>query len=661
MLTEQERKALLTAVDTSVETANRMKSIIENIIQKRPIVEQLVAAEQSIDQYEAAKRVDYLIALIPRIDSFIKNISDTKTIDTAIPDVFKTFIQKELVLFKWSDLSMTSPYATRLISDFLNKQQLGKLNIDPQDADALNWLCTVFEDFPDHVLLLERKMSTYKIFDKIKWIDNNIVMIGANGSGKSTFARQLRGKISSNISILSAQHMLVYTPQNSIPSSTKEIQSIRNFQKNPKMSSADDFSRLISDEMNQLVKALIAEHTDKALAHYAGGTREKSFLESTIEIWKELIEHRSLEIGRGNISAKIQGTATYPFNSLSDGEKAVFYYVAHILLVAPNSYIIVDEPENHLHMAICSKLWDKLEEIRPDCKFIYLTHNLDFAASRNNTTLVWNKSFVPPDIWDFEIIESDGSLPDSLLMEVLGSRKQVCFCEGRDKSSLDYKLYSILFPQYTVIPVGGHLDVISYTNAYNKSAIRSSCAIGIIDGDCHKPEQISKWQEQGIYTIPLNEIENFLCDPTVLETAASTFMSGEDAVQKYYDLFWSELSRDIVQQVVWYVNNTINNKFKENFLHEKQSIDSLKAELLNITSAEEIDTLYQDRLTQLETLIERKDYEKALKIVNFKGKLTKHIAKNTIVDNYQDRVLGLIKSINTLQELLKQKYFSMIS
>ena len=188
------------------------------------------------------------------------------------------------------------------------------------------------------------------------------------------------------------------------------------------------------------------------------------------------------------------------------------------MLVEPNSYIIVDEPENHLHMAICSKLWDKLEQIRSDCKFIYLTHNLDFAASRTNTTLIWNKKFTPPDIWDFQIIESDETLPDTLLMEVLGSRKKICFCEGKDRSCLDYKLYSILFPEYTVIPVGGHLDVISYTNACNKSKFPSNKAIGIIDGDCHKPEQISKWKEQNIYTIPINEIENILCDSVIIET-----------------------------------------------------------------------------------------------------------------------------------------------
>lgn len=137
-------------------------------------------------------------------------------------------------------------------------------------------------------------------------------------------------------------------------------------------------------------------------------------------------------------------------------------------------------------------------------------------------------------------------------------------------------------------------------------------------------------------------------------------MSGEEASQRYYDMFWQELERDKVQQTVWYVNNIINNKFKENFLHEKQNIGSLKTELLTITSAEEIDALYEERLQAIETFIQHKNYEGVLTIVNFKGKLTKYIAKNTIVDNYPDRILGLIKSNCTLKDSIKQKYFATI-
>ena len=657
MLTEQERQVLISSIDIAIDTVNRMKSVIAKIAEKRYAVEQIIITRKSIEVDTASEQIADLINLTARIDQFIEKVVSIKGIDENIPDVFKTFVQKEFVLFAWKDMHLTNAYAINGINAFLDKQKTDEMTISDQDSSVAGWLCDLPQRYTGHVTSLERKIATYEIFDKIKWISNNIVMIGANGSGKSTFSRQLSGKISSNISILSAQHLLVYKQQDNIPSSNGEIDSLRSFQKNSKMSSDLNFASLIGDDMNKLITALIADHADKALGYYAGETRQDSFLETTINIWHELIEHRKLVLGRGSISAQAPGKPPYSFNNLSDGEKAVFYYVGHILLVEPNSYVIVDEPENHLNMAICSKLWDKLEQIRPDCKFIYLTHNLDFAASRTNTTLIWNKSFLPPNVWDFQIIESDETLPDTLLMEVLGSRKRICFCEGKDKSCLDYKLYSVIFPQYTVIPVGGHLDVISYTNAYNKSTVCANNAIGIIDGDCHKAEQIAKWQAQSIFTIPINEIENIFCDPSIIETAITAFMSGEEASRRYYDLFWKEFERDKVQQTVWYVNNIINNKFKENFLHERQDIGSLKAELLTITSAEEIDDLYNERIHAIDSFTQEKNYEGALAIVNFKGKLTKHIAKNTIVDNYPDRVLGLIKSNSRLRNTIKQKYF----
>ena len=656
MLTQQERQDLNTSIDAAIETANRMKDMISSIAENRQAVEQILITQNSIDAASASNRVTALINLTGKLDGFIESIPQVNTVEDNIPDIYKAFIQKEFVLFSW-DLYLTEAHVVRTVKSFLEKQEAG-INITPQDSNTVGWLCSIPDHYPQYASQFEKKIATYQIFDKIKWINNNIVMIGANGSGKSTFSRQLSGKISSNISILSAQHLLVYRKQNTIPANLDVIKDLRAFQRSEKLSSDSDFASLIGNDMDNLITTLIADHTNKALAFYSGSRREPSHFETTVKIWQELIVHRELFLMNNTIFVKAPGQSQYSFNNLSDGEKAVFYYVGHVLLVEPNSYIIVDEPENHLHLAICNKLWDRLEQQRPDCKFIYLTHNLDFAASRTNTTLIWNKRFRPPSTWDFQIIEPDGTLPSTLLMEVLGSRKKVCFCEGTDKAFLDYKLYSTLFPEYTVIPVGGHLDVINYTNAFNKLPFRPNDAVGIIDGDCHRPEQIAKWKEQGIYTLPVNEIENLLCDSAIIDAANRSFMSKSDAAQRYYDSFWHELEQNRAQQATWYVNNALNNRFKENFLREKQNIADLKAELCQITSSAEIDALYAQRLKSIDDIIARKNYDAALAIANFKGKLTKHIAKNAIVDNYSDRVLGLIKSSSELQAAIKQKYFA---
>ena len=634
-----------------------MKDMINSISEKRQAVEQILFTQNSIDAASASSQVTALVNLTDKLDGFIESIPQVKTVEDNIPDIYKAFIQKEFVLFSWG-LYLTEAHVVRTVKAFLEKQETG-INITPQDSSTVSWLCSIPDHYLQYATQFENKIATYRVFDKIKWINNNIVMIGANGSGKSTFSRQLSGKISSNISILSAQHLLVHRTQDSIPANLDVVKNIREFQKKGKSSSDSDFASLISSDMDNLITTLLMDHLDKARDYYDNDSEKKpSYFKDTAKIWQELIPQHELIPTNSTIFVRVPGQPLYAFNNLSDGEKAVFYYVGHVLLVEPNSYIIVDEPENHLHLAICNKLWDRLEQQRPDCKFIYLTHNLDFAASRTNTTLIWNKRFTPPSTWDFEIIEPDGTLPSTLLMEVLGSRKIVCFCEGKDKSCLDYKLYSTLFPEYTVIPVGGHLDVINYTNAFNKLPFRPNDAVGIIDGDCHRPEQIAKWKEQGIYTLPINEIENLLCDSAIIDAANHSFMSKSDAAQCYYDSFWHEFELNREQQATWYVNNALNNRFKENFLHEKQDISNLKAELSQVISCAEIDALYAQRLEAIEDIIARKNYDAALAIANFKGKLTKHIAKKAIVDSYSDRVLGLIKSSGELQAAIKQKYFA---
>ena len=112
-----------------------------------------------------------------------------------------------------------------------------------------------------------------------------------------------------------------------------------------------------------------------------------------------------------------------------------------------------------------------------------------------------------------------------------------------------------------------------------------------------------------------------------------------------------------IHQATEYVNECINNLFKENFLHEKRDIETLISELQNITSSEKIKELYELTLNKINNLIIAKDYNSALCFVNFKGRLTKDIAKKTIVDKYENRILDLIKKNFDLQKYIKDTYF----
>lgn len=78
--------------------------------------------------------------------------------------------------------------------------------------------------------------------------------------------------------------------------------------------------------------------------------------------------------------------------------------IGQCLISPENTVIVIDEPEIHLHKSIMYKLWDKIEEFCPTKTFIYITHDLDFAASRKEATKIWIKSYDGKDAWELNII-----------------------------------------------------------------------------------------------------------------------------------------------------------------------------------------------------------------------------------------------------------------
>ena len=109
---------------------------------------------------------------------------------------------------------------------------------------------------------------------------------------------------------------------------------------------------------------------------------------------------------------------------MSDSEKLVFYLIGAALCACPNALLVIEEPETLLHNSIKNQLWDEIEAIRPDCTFVYLTHDIDFATSRSDSKRIWIRSYdADHSVWDYELIESNESFPEEVYMEILGSRK----------------------------------------------------------------------------------------------------------------------------------------------------------------------------------------------------------------------------------------------
>lgn len=92
--------------------------------------------------------------------------------------------------------------------------------------------------------------------------------------------------------------------------------------------------------------------------------------------------------------------------------------------------------------------------------------------------------------WDYALLDSN-EFSDDLLLEILGNRQGVLFVEGTQDKSIDRKLYSRLFPKYSIMPLEGCASVIQATKVYNKLPMLHYKTIkGIVDRDRRTEEEI---------------------------------------------------------------------------------------------------------------------------------------------------------------------------
>ena len=112
------------------------------------------------------------------------------------------------------------------------------------------------------------------------------------------------------------------------------------------------------------------------------------------------------------------------------------------------------------------------------------------------------------------------------MLELLGSRKTILFCEG-EKGKIDENIYQHLFPVNTIMPIGNCTSVINYTRAYNKLSNTYSKAFGIIDADFHETAEIEKLKQDNIFTYNVAEPENLFLNSSFLSLLAKQLMKEE--------------------------------------------------------------------------------------------------------------------------------------
>ena len=115
--------------------------------------------------------------------------------------------------------------------------------------------------------------------------------------------------------------------------------------------------------LQKLIVGICSEHDSKARKYYDTGVKDgDTTYEKIKRIFDDFFEVKldNSSFGDKQIKAKKEGVPSFDFNNMSDGERVAFFYIATVIAAPEKSFIIVDEPENHLNPAIYNKIWDRL-------------------------------------------------------------------------------------------------------------------------------------------------------------------------------------------------------------------------------------------------------------------------------------------------------------
>lgn len=515
-----------------------------------------------------------------------------------------------------------------------------------------------------------------------------VVILGANGAGKTRFTVELEKlndydfdsyynheyrKINVQIHRLSAQKSLsindiinlidLKSAKNKLrcgfENPTNKMDSRYNGK--PAINLLNDYNEVLSLLFAKQNKELEDEHYLFKEAYSNSQNIPKptvTIVERATNIWNELLPQRKLDLSGNNIHA-IYNEDKYHGQDMSDGERVILYMICQALVIEPKTLFIIDEPELHIHKAILNKLWTRLEQERQDCVFMYVTHDLNFAVSRNNATVIWMKSYDGNNTWEYKILEDIeyDKLPEELLYEIIGTRQKILFVEGTHES-LDYKIYSEIYGnEYHIIPCESCVNVEKYVESKKSYEMLSDIKVyGIIDRDYRNDTELSSLESKGIYSLKVAEIENLFVVPELLELYKEEFGLDDEklnnATSKIIEMYKSNINGQIKNALIYDLKYKLS---AIDITKNGGNINDISQQISEDFALERINALQE---TKKNIFKEDLDINEILKIFNFKNII--NVVENSFGDKktYIDRIFNKMRSSeefkNKVIEIIKK-------
>lgn len=363
-----------------------------------------------------------------------------------------------------------------------------------------------------------------------------LFMMGANGTGKSSLLHRLYSDHSSIAKRISAHRRtwlasgtVDITPQQKEQQESAIQQQDRNLQsrfQDPyegQRTSVALFDLVDSEHsIDRVIVSLLRQGETEA-------AKSKADEESPLQQINTLLQQANFPLaisvnpGDSLLSSKM-GSEPYSIAEMSDGERNAVLMAASVLTAAKGTLFVIDEPERHLHRSIITPLLASLFRLKNDCMFIIATHEVGFASDFPSARAVLlnachfaGKQTVA---WDASLIPFGAGITEELRLDILGSRRKILFVEGQE-SSLDKRLYALLFPEVAVVPKGSHWEVERAVKGVRDSQdLHWIEAYGLVDGDSQGEEARAHLWEWGIHALGVSSVEGILYHPKVQRLVA---------------------------------------------------------------------------------------------------------------------------------------------
>jgi len=368
--------------------------------------------------------------------------------------------------------------------------------------------------------------------------DHPLVIIGPNGVGKT--------RLGVNLSQVNDGERIAALRNVEIP----DIPQQRFSQASQQVKSA--LQQLVSQhwrqsfELQNLLSEILAEDREKAVEYreqaYTGSGKPidpslvETRLRKIVRVWNQHFPNRTIKIDYEPKVERTIGTATveYPIAQMSEGERTALYLAARVVSCTRPT-IVVDEPESYFHPLLARGLWDDLEDLMPETRFIYITHDITFALSRRRAQFAIARSETEADL-----LPAASTLPADLVAQVFGAASfsvtasRLIFCEGKP-SSYDVEILSAWHncPRTAVVAAGGCSAVRECVSVFRSGLVTGGFkAVGYVDRDGLPDATLNA--DADIKAHPVYEIEGFIClEPVFKSVAEYNGIDSSEADKRY--------------------------------------------------------------------------------------------------------------------------------